>query len=49
MFQKMEAAKSSEMMVSYHISTGCHNPQDLNLGLHRLEKLKLRIKFNIYP
>jgi len=28
----MEAAKSSEMVVSYHITTQCHSPQDLELS-----------------
>jgi len=26
---KMEAAMSSETSVSYHITTGCHNPEDV--------------------
>jgi len=30
----MEAARSSEMLVSYHTTTHHHNTEDLNLSLH---------------
>jgi len=30
---KMEAAQSAEMLVTYHIMTQCHNPEDSNLIL----------------
>jgi hypothetical protein len=31
---KMEAARSSETLVSYHSTTWSHNPEDLNLNYH---------------
>jgi len=37
---KMEAARTSEMLVPYHITTWHHNPEDHNLKLHRHESLK---------
>jgi len=37
------AASFSETMVSYHNTTRRHNPDDLDLNLHRRENLKSRI------
>jgi len=41
---KMEPALSSEMLVSYHITTWCNNPEDydLNLSQSYLNKIKSR-------
>jgi hypothetical protein len=34
---KLKATWSSETSASYHISTRCHSPEDLDLNPHRLE------------
>jgi hypothetical protein len=39
---KMEAAMSSEMMVSYHIISRCQYAEDQDLNLHSRENLKSR-------
>jgi hypothetical protein len=36
----MEAARSSETLVSYHNTARRHNSEDLDLNLHRREDLK---------
>jgi hypothetical protein len=37
---KKKAARSSEILVSYHITTWCHYPEDLDLNLHHCVNLK---------
>jgi hypothetical protein len=35
---KMEAATSSETLVSYHSNTSHHNPEDLNLNIRFIRR-----------
>jgi len=42
---KMEAARSSEMLISSHNTMQHHNPQDLNLNLHCHENTRSCIKY----
>jgi len=44
---KMEAAWSSETLVSFHSTTRRHNPEDLDLNFHRREDIKFRINSNV--
>jgi len=41
----MEAARSSEMFVSYHITTQHHNPEEHDLNLHHCKNLMSHISF----
>jgi len=41
---KVEAARSSEMLISYHITRKNHNPEDYDLNIHSYENPKYHSK-----
>jgi len=43
----MEAAKSSETLVSCHSTSQCKSLEDLDLSLHRRENLKSHLQFTL--
>jgi hypothetical protein len=46
---KMETERSSETLVSYHITTRCNNSDDCDLDLHGRENLSLIFSPSLYP
>jgi hypothetical protein len=44
---RMEAARSSEMLVTYHNTTWHHNPENLDFDLYHMKTSKLTLKYTI--